>query len=162
MKGNKTEMYHWTLGGKNCSLWFFFLLWKISKWISLLLQMFSLVLFGGTRLATSAVSDARRPVSRQVSRSGVGEGECPLSASLLWSSGCQAAAPQRSTSSRAPLDPPSVWQRKAAPPRLANHGSPPHTASPMGGPATTRPCCRPALSPHLSVLWHKDHFSWKM
>lgn len=112
MKGNKTEMYHWTLGEKNCSqLFFFFLLWTISKWISLLLQMLSLVLFGGTRLATSAVSDTRWPVSQSMGESEWGgEWECPLSASLLWSSGCQAAAPQRSTSSWAPLDPLSVWQ----------------------------------------------------
>lgn len=66
--------------------------------------MFSLVLFGGTRLATSAVSDTRWSVGG----SRMEEGERPPSASLLWSSGRQAAAPpQRSTSSRAPLDPPS-------------------------------------------------------
>lgn len=55
------------LRGGNCSLWllFFFLLWTISKCISLFLQMFSLVLFGGTRLAMSAVSDARWPVGSQ-------------------------------------------------------------------------------------------------
>lgn len=50
--------------------------------------MFSLVLFGGTRLATPAASDALASQSE----SG-GERERPPSASLLWSSGCQAAAP---------------------------------------------------------------------
>ena len=71
--------------------------------------MFSLVLFGGTRLATSAVSDTRWSVSR----GRMEEGERPPSASLLWSSGRQAAAPpQRSTSSRAPLDPPSLLKSR--------------------------------------------------
>lgn len=53
---------------------------------------------------------------------------------------------------------------KTDPPGLANHGSLPHTRHLQQGPTTTRPCCHPALSPtsHLSVLWHKDHFSWKM
>lgn len=75
--------------------------------------MFSLVLFGGTRLARSAVSDTRWPVGWSASQSeSGGEGERPPSASLLWSSRCQAAAPQRSTSSWAPLDPPSVLQEK--------------------------------------------------
>lgn len=76
--------------------------------------MFSLVLFGGTRLARSAVSDPAGQSTGQSasqSKSG-GEGERPPSASLLWSSRCQAAAPQRSTSSWAPLDPPSVSQEK--------------------------------------------------
>lgn len=60
------------LGEKNCSLIF-----TISKWISLLLQIFSLVLFGGTRLATLAVSWhplASHAVNQWVSRSGVRRG----------------------------------------------------------------------------------------
>lgn len=79
-------MYLWTLG-KNCSLIF-----TISKWISLLLQMFSLVLFGGTRLATLAVSDTRWPATQSASGwvpVGWGGGvstEC-LSAVVLWVSG---------------------------------------------------------------------------
>lgn len=104
--------------------------------------MFSLVLFGGTRLAMSAVSDARWPVGSQQ-----GSGECPPSASLLWSSGCQAAVPQRSTSSWAPLDPPSAQLLQD----MANHGSPPLTASPtwdgVGGPPPLDPAVVPAPSP---------------
>lgn len=110
--------------------------------------MFSLVLFGGTRLATSAVSDTCWPVSQPVSKSvgeseWGGEGECPLSASLLWSSGCQAAAP---LPPGLHLNPPSVWQRK----RLLQDWPITalcHARHLQRGPATTRPCCRPALSP---------------
>lgn len=68
---------------KNCSLIF-----TISKWISLLLQMFSLVLFGGTRLATLAVSDTRWPATgeSQWGEEGGVSTEC-LSAVVLWVSG---------------------------------------------------------------------------
>lgn len=74
-----------------------------------------LALFGGSRLCS--VSGLWHPLDSQSGQSVVesewGEvGECPLSASLLWSSGCRAAAPQRSTSSWAPLDRLSVWREK--------------------------------------------------
>lgn len=119
--------------------------------------MFSLVLFGGARPATSAVSDTHWRVSRagqSVSQSvevGEREGERPLSASLLWSSGCQAAAPQRSTSSWAPLDPPSLSQEKASPPKTgqsrlsATHG----ISNEEGGKGAPPldPAVVPALSP---------------
>lgn len=156
MKGSKTEMYHWTLGKKLQSMIFFFSFFEQYQseyhCYSKCLALFCLEALDLQRQLslTPAGQSVSHPASQPVSQSQWGgEGECPLSASLLWSSGCQAAAPQRSTSSWAPLDPPSVSQRKkAAPPRLANRGSPPHTASPTGGgPATTRPCCRPALSP---------------
>lgn len=155
MKGNKTEMFHWTLG-KNCSRFFFFFSFfeQYQSEYHCYSKSLAFFLFGGTRLAASAV--LWHPLASQLG----GEGEHPLSASLLWSFGCQAAAPQHSTSSWAPLDPPLVSQEKAAPPRLANHGSPPHTAFPTGGgSATARPCCCSCHLPHLSVLWH---FSWKM
>lgn len=95
-------MYHWTSGRKKPQFDVFLpLLWTLSKWISLLLQMFSLVLFGGTRLATSAVSDTWWPLSRSVSqwvsKSGVEEVECPPSASPSCSSGWSSVYP-RSTS----------------------------------------------------------------
>lgn len=70
--------------------------------------MFSLVLFGGTRLATPAASDARWPVSRSL----VGRGSVrrvPLCCGPL---DVKRQPPQRSTSSWAPLDPPSFSQEK--------------------------------------------------
>lgn len=163
------------LRGKTAVYDFFFcfLLWTISKWISLLLQMFSLVLFGGARLATLPVSDAHRPVGQsgggpvRVGRGGGGSTEC-LSAVVLWVSAGWFARSDGDPATQhfllgwhqAPLDPPSVWQ-EAAPPRLANHGTQPH----MG--FSDRACQHSTLLStcplsHLSVLWHKDHFSWKM
>lgn len=161
MKGNKTEMYHWTLV-KNCSLCLVFSFFEqyqseyhcYSKYLALFC-------LEARDFQMSAVSDTRRPVHRWGSREWCGEGgvstEC-LSAVVLWvSSG--SPPPKRSTSSWAPLDPP--LRRNAAPPRPANHGSLPHTASPAGGggpPQQRPPPPNPAavLSPALSSLTHRS------
>lgn len=78
MKGNKTEMYHWTLGEKTAVSFFFSFFELYQSEYHCYSKIVSLVLFGGTRLAMSAVSDTRWPVnqsvSQWVSQSGVGWG----------------------------------------------------------------------------------------
>lgn len=87
MKGNKTEMYHWTLV-KNCSLCLVFSFFEqyqseyhcYSKYLALFC-------LEARDFQMSAVSDTRRPVHRWGSREWCGEGgvstEC-LSAVVLW------------------------------------------------------------------------------
>ena len=128
-------MYHWTFGGGELQSTIFPPLFELyQSEYHCYSKCFRLVLFGGTRHATSAVS--RRLLARQASRwvdesEWGGEVECPLSASMLWSSGCQAAAPL----------PPGLHLtspqsgKKAAPPRLGQSRlSATHTraASPTG------------------------------
>lgn len=133
------------LGGKETAVnSIFLLLWTISKWISLLLQNVSLFFCSeAARLAR----DTRRPVcSSRVAW----EGEHPPSASLLWSFGCRAAAPQCSTSSRAPLDPPSVSRSSSSKsgqsPLSAAHG----ISNPRGGGEREGSTPAVALPPSLS------------
>lgn len=115
--------------------------------------MFSLVLFGGTRLATSAVSDTCWPASQSACQSAGesewgGEGECPLSASLLWSSWCQVGAPLPPW---APLDPPSVWQHSSSSKTGQSQLAATHGISDGGPPPLDPAVVLPSLS-HLSVL----------
>lgn len=83
--------------------------------------------------------------------------EC-LSAVVLWVSSSSPTAQHFLLGSTWPS---LSLARKSASPRPANHGSPPHTASPTGAHhhSTLLSSCP---LPHLSVLWHKDHFSWKI
>lgn len=107
-KGSKTETLHWTLEEK-MQLFFFPLFEQYQSEY----HCYSIgLLFRGTRLA------APRPLARPAESTG--ERSILPSASCLRSSGCRAGAPQRSTSSHAPSDPPQVPQ--AAPAGLANHG----------------------------------------
>lgn len=84
-------MYHWTLGGKKLQSHFFFPFFELyQSEYHCYSKIVSLVLFGGTRLAMSAVSDTRWPVtqsvSQWVSQSGVGWGSVhwvPLCCGLL-------------------------------------------------------------------------------
>lgn len=59
---------------------------------------------------------------------------------------------------------PQSGKKKAAPPpRLANHGCPPHTASPtVGAHHHSTPRCRPALPPHLPALPISQFFDTKI
>lgn len=150
MKGNKTEMYHWTLGEKTAVYDFFSFFEQYQSEYHCYSKCLALFRLETLRLATSAVSDARRPVSLWESGRGRGSVHRCLSAVVL-------RAPTGSPHSAA-LPPglhltlPSVSQDKAAPPRLANHGSSPHAASPTGACQALDPAVVPALPPHLSVL----------
>lgn len=149
-KGSKTETLHWTLEEETRSVFLFvwfvgllFLLWTISKWISLLLQNVCL-LSGGTGLAA--------PRSLLSPSELTGEGSILPSASCLWFLGCRAGAPQRSTSSRTPSDPPEVPEsssRKTGQSRLSTANA---VSKMAGGGCWSPPLLDPAVIPAVSPV----------
>ncbi|KAK5865938.1 hypothetical protein PBY51_020168 [Eleginops maclovinus] len=104
----------------------------------------------------SAVSDARWPVSRWVSRRGVGWGgevstEC-LCAVVLWVSSGSPTAQHLLLGST-----PSVWQRKAAPSRTGQSRlSAPRNISQQGGPPPPDPAGVSPSPPSLSPLTQRS------
>lgn len=156
-------MYRWTLGKKLQSINVFFSFFEQYQseyhCYSKCLALFCLEALDLQRQLslTPAGLPASQPASQSVGESEWGgEGECPMSASLLWSSGCQAAAPQRSTSSWAPLDPPSVWQESGSSKTGQSRFSATHGISNGGG---GPPPLDPAVilpSPSLSSLTQRS------
>jgi len=156
MKGNTTEMHHWTLVGKLQSMFSF----------SPSLNNIKVNIIVTPNISPCSVWRApdlqrRRPVSRGGgSRRWCGEGERPLSAS-------PAVAERQPHSAALPpglhLTLPQSGSSKTGQSRLsATHGISDWRGG--GGPATTQPCCRPVpppYSPHfplssLSSLTHRS------
>lgn len=165
MKGNKTEMYHWTFrGGENCSHFFSFFEQYQSEYhcYSKCLALFCLEALD---LQTSAVSDARRPVKSAGELSerwggwgGVASTEC---LSLLWSllgvkrqphsaalpPGLHLTLPQSGKDFKKNKKNKKSGSSKTDRPITALSPATHGISNERGGPPPLDPGCRPALSP---------------
>lgn len=113
-------------------------------------KIISLAVFGDLQRQPSPTTAGERGGQKGVVW--MEEGERPLSASLLWSSGCQAAAPQNLLLGSTW---PSLLITKDWPTMALCHTSPTgEVLSPLNN--------TPLPPAYISVLWHKDHLSWKM
>lgn len=147
------------VGWGNCSLWFFFSFFKLYQseyhCYSKCLALFCLEALDLQRQLslTPAGQRASQPASQSMGESEWGgEGECPLSASLLWSSGCQVGAPLPPW---APLDPPSVWQHSSSSKTGQSQPAATHSNS-NGGPLPPNPAVVLPSLPSLSSLTQRS------
>lgn len=148
MKGNKTEMYHWTLGKKTAVYDFFSFFEQYQSeyhCYSKCLALFCLEALDLQRQLSLTFAGQSASQSAGVGWGGGASTEC-LSAVVLWaSSGSPPTAQHFLLGSTWPSL--SLVKDKAAPPKTRPIAALRHTRHLQRGPATTRPCCRPALSP---------------